>query len=278
MHVAKIGAGYAFVRELVPSSADPKPVINSNVDTPPNLNLHAPSNLNVCTESSASTLINKEEFRNKKEQQTAAMSVLDRSVILEEFAKHAPVPDDRALDGMIASCLSHVPDLTTQQLKFLVRQKGVSAQSSRTVENPAGFLLSMVPRACQGESFAILRRQLQAAIDDDARVRYGKAADEEVSKVLDNAPADNYWAKIAAALKSRMNPETYAMFVKPVRYLAVQSDVLVVVMPGEEWRHRLHGLGEEILAVIHDEDLPVAKIKFLNPEQALEFVTGGCNA
>ena len=134
---------------------------------------------------------------------------------------------------MIAACQAQVPDLTTEELIFFLREKGGVVRSSSSVENPTGFLLKVVPRCFEGDLFSEWRKQREVE-ERAAAVEFGKqAAAAAIHEELDAAPANNFWTQIKSSLRQIVNPHTFDWLV-PLRYLRLEAGNLLVWMPGED--------------------------------------------
>jgi hypothetical protein len=196
--------------------------------------------------------------------------LLDSAEIRREFARYALVPDQRALAAMIAACQAQVPDLTTEELIFFLREKGSVVRSSSSVENPTGFLLKVVPRCFEGDLFSEWRTQREVE-ERAAAVEFGKQAiAAAIHEELDAAPANNFWKQIMSSLRQIVNPHTFDWLV-PLRYLRLEAGKLLVWMPGEEWRYPALRLREQIFTTIHDLALPITQVQFVTDEQVPEL-------
>jgi hypothetical protein len=275
---AKIGPGHSFVWPLQAAqyklgSTGGGTVVNPYVSTVANSDMGTPSKETILSmvSSDMSTVFEENtRFKDKElllERTTATETLLlDPAEIRREFARYALVPDQRALAAMIAACQALVPDLTTEELSFFLREKGSIARSSSSVENPTGFLLKVVPRCFEGDLFSELRKQRQME-ERAADVEFGKqAAAAAIHVELDAAPANNFWTQIKSALRQIVNPHTFDWLV-PLRYLRLESGKLLVWMPGEEWRYPALRLREQIFAAIRDLALPITQVQFVTDEQ-----------
>jgi hypothetical protein len=287
---AKIGPGHSFVWPLEVAqnergSTGGGVVVNSYVSTVANSDVNTVVNPDADTPSKETTLsmvssdmstVSEENMRFKDkdlllERTTATEALLlDSAEVRREFARYAPVPDQRALAAMIAACQALVPDLTTEELNFCLREKGSIVRSSRSVENPTGFLLKVVPRCFEGDLFHDWRRQRQME-ERAAAEEFGKqAAAVAIHEELDAAPANNVWTQIKSSLRQTVNPHTFDWLV-PLRYLRLEAGKLLVWMPGEEWRHPALKLREQIFVAIRDLALPITQVQFVTDEQVSEL-------
>ena len=255
-------------------------VANSDVNTVVNPDMDTPSKettLSMVSSDLSTVFEENMRFKDKDlllERTTATEALLlDSAEIRREFARYALVPDQRALSAMIAACQAQVPDLTTEELIFFLREKGSVVRSSSSVENPTGFLLKVVPRCFEGDLFGEWRKQRQVE-ERAAAVEFGKqAVAAAIHEELDAAPANNFWTQIKSSLRQIVNPHTFDWLV-PLRYLRLDAGKLLVWMPGEEWRHPALKLREQILAAIRDLALPITQVQFVTDEQVPELCGG----
>jgi len=287
---AKIGPGHSFVWPLQAAqykqgSTGGGTVVNSYVSTVANSDVNTVVNPDMDTPSKESTLSmvssdmstvfeENTRFKDKDlllERTTATEALLlDSAEIRREFARYALVPDQRALAAMIAACQAQVPDLTTEELIFFLREKGSVVRSSSSVENPTGFLLKVVPRCFEGDLFSEWRTQREVE-ERAAAVEFGKQAiAAAIHEELDAAPANNFWKQIMSSLRQIVNPHTFDWLV-PLRYLRLEAGKLLVWMPGEEWRYPALRLREQIFTTIHDLALPITQVQFVTDEQVPEL-------
>jgi len=287
---AKIGPGHSFVWPLQAAqykqgSTGGGTVVNPYVSTVANSDVNTVVNPDMDTPSKESTLSmvssdmstvfeENTRFKDKDlllERTTATEALLlDSAEIRREFARYALVPDQRALAAMIAACQALVPDLTTEELIFFLREKGSVVRSSSSVENPTGFLLKVVPRCFEGDLFGEWRKQRQVE-ERAAAVEFGKQAiAAAIHEELDAAPANNFWKQIMSSLRQIVNPHTFDWLV-PLRYLRLEAGKLLVWMPGEEWRYLALKLREQIFAAIHNLTLPIMQVQFVTDEQLPEL-------
>ena len=287
---AKIGPGHSFVWPLQAAqfksgSAAESTVVNPNVSTVVNSDIATVVNADMGTPSEetivsmvssdmstvfeTNTLFKDKDLLLEKTTATDGL-LLDSFAIRREFARYALVPDQRALTAMIAACQSQVPDLTTEELNFFLREKGSVVRSSSSVENPTGFLLKVVPRCFEGDPFREWRKQRQMEESATSKEVGTQAAISAIHEQLDAAPANNFWARIKSFLRQTVNPHTFDWLV-PLRYLRLEAGKLFVWMPGEEWRHPAHKLREQIFAAIRDLALPITQIQFVTDEQVPEL-------
>ncbi len=287
---AKIGPGHSFVWPLQASqcklastswgtaaNSDVNTVANSDVHTVVNHDMDTPSKETILSmvSSDMSTVFEEStRFKDKElllERTTATETLLlDPAEIRREFARYALVPDQRALAAMISACQVLVPDLTTEEINFFLREKGSIVRSSRSVENPTGFLLKVVPRCFEGDLFHEWRKQRQMVERATAEEVGKRAAVSMIHEELDAAPADNFWTQIKSSLRETVNPHTFDWLV-PLLYLRLEGGKLLVWMPGEEWRHPALKLLEHIFAAIRDLALPVTQVQFVTDEQLPEL-------
>ncbi len=287
---AKIGPGHSFVWPLQAAqykrgSTGGGTVVNPYVSTVANSDVNTVVNPDMDTPSKESTLSmvssdlstvfeENTRFKDKDlllERTTATEALLlDSAEIRREFARYALVPDQRALAAMIAACQAQVPDLTTEELIFFLREKGSVVRSSSSVENPTGFLLKVVPRCFEGDLFSEWRKQREVEERAFAEEFGKQAVAAAIHEELDAAPANNFWTQIKSSLRQIVNPHTFDWLV-PLRYLRLEAGKLFVWMPGEEWRYPALRLREQIFAAIHDLALPITQVQFVTDEQVPEF-------
>ncbi|MGA3128049.1 MAG: hypothetical protein ABSD13_15195 [Candidatus Korobacteraceae bacterium] len=262
---AKIGPGHSFVWPLqaaqyklgstsggtvvnpyvsIVANSDVNTVVNPDMDT-----LSKETTLSMVSSDMSTVFEENMRFKDKDlllERTTATEALLlDSAEVRREFGRYAMVPDQRALTAMIAACQAQVPDLTTEELIFFLREKGSVVRSSSSVENPTGFLLKVVPRCFEGDLFSEWRKQRQME-ERAAAVEFDKqAAAAAIHEELDAAPANNFWTQIKSSLRQIVNPHTFDWLV-PLRYLRLDAGKLLVWMPGEEWRYPALRLREQI--------------------------------
>jgi hypothetical protein len=66
--------------------------------------------------------------------------------------------DDEAAKILLRRCREHAPDARPEEVAFFVHEKGRLLRKG-SIENPIGFLLTVVPKCFEGESFAQWRQQ-----------------------------------------------------------------------------------------------------------------------
>jgi len=78
--------------------------------------------------------------------------------IVKALAQYSAADLD-ASRQLIRSCRSVCPDIQVSEITALIHRKAATVNSNRPIANPIGFLLTAVPRCCEGAAFEEFRCQ-----------------------------------------------------------------------------------------------------------------------
>jgi hypothetical protein len=131
-HVANIGPGRVFVHL--------SPMDNRHPSTGPNLDLSTGVKMSTSL-----------EVKKNLKEQTAAM------VLLAAFETEGISVRNGGIESLVQDCRERVPDVTPDELLTLFRTC-LPASRSRSIFNPAGFLLRAIRDACTPEAIGELRQ------------------------------------------------------------------------------------------------------------------------
>lgn len=258
-HVAKFGPGFSYVRRL----EDPREVGNlTAVETDLHLSTVAMYDAATVGRNMTADSVSKHP----------PQVTIERDLILSAFLRYSSTVDDRAIEQLITACLDLAPDATTPEIEFFLREKGtVILQSGGAIRNPTGFLLAAVPVCFAGEPFRRWREeraQEQAQREADENQRKLSA---EAECLLQSAPKENVWSRIAEHLKPRMSPRLYETWLQPVRFVRTVGTELLLYFPVSEFSQDLEReFGAQIADAIKELNLPISKVRFVTMTEVVK--------
>jgi hypothetical protein len=72
-------------------------------------------------------------------------------MIIDALYKSVGMADDEAAARIVTECRRRAPDATDEEIVFYIRQQAGRIKSR--IQNPTGFLITLVPKCFEGESF-----------------------------------------------------------------------------------------------------------------------------
>lgn len=197
-HVAKIGPGFVYVREMA-TPENLSTVVKSTPATGPGTTTETGVRQNQTTVAVETT---KSIEQNTIEQSTlSAAEVRELKSCLEQYV--GPVDDD-ATRQLLAQCRRRAPDCTVEEIAYFV---GYKMRSVNSIHNPVGFILTAVPRHFENNAHSSVRALLR---EESARRR--RAWEEEY----------RYWSTRAA--DARLSPPERSQAEEVVRSLETSPD------------------------------------------------------
>ncbi|MBV8830786.1 MAG: hypothetical protein JO108_16305, partial [Acidobacteriaceae bacterium] len=162
-HVAKIGPGFVYVRQLHLSTVDTAHM--STVDSPAVYTVDSPTTATVDNENLSTV--------DRKSTNLGSNNLEHSSTALYGALKHYGVVDDEMIRRLIIECRSRAPDCTEDEIIHFVHEKGSLTRSKQSrIVNPIGFLLKTVPKCFEGESFRQFRQQQGREVSDQDHEQY----------------------------------------------------------------------------------------------------------
>ncbi len=138
------------------------------------------------------TAANQQEYRE-------TLAKLDWDAVGRAAAQYGVSVSDSWQLKMVHECQQRTADVTPQEIAQLIHSVGRQAAKK---DSPNGWLLSVIPERCEGNSFRALRERMRQA---DERDRIGKARQEEQTRetarsILDSTEPtwkeeDREWAR-----------------------------------------------------------------------------------
>lgn len=143
-HVANIGPGRVFVHLSTVDNRYLSTVVNTHPTTGPNLDL-----------STVAKMTTSLEKKRILEQTTTA------KVLLDAFEAEGISVRNGGIESLVQDCRDRVPDVTPDELLALFHGH-LPASKSRSIFNPAGFLLRAIRDACTPEAIGEMRQSREA--------------------------------------------------------------------------------------------------------------------
>jgi predicted transcriptional regulator len=158
-HVAKVGPGFSYVKQLSDPRAAPEmaTVVTLGVSTVADATTVTMAKMDLPTvvEETSS------HIDNKHLTQTTTAS-------LAEALKAYGTVDDDATTRLLRDCRSQSPDCTEEEILHFIQEKGrlTKLRDSR-IQNPIGFLIDAVPKCFAGESLKRYRQMSESQQAED---------------------------------------------------------------------------------------------------------------
>jgi len=196
-HVAKIGPGFVYVREMAPP-ANLSTVVESNMTTGVSATTVTGVKSDLSTVVSATTI--KIEHNLLEQSSSSSSDIREMKACLEQYL--GPVDDD-ATRQLLALCRRRAPDCTVEEISYFV---GYKMRSVNGIHNPVGFILTAVPRHFENNAHSSVRallreeaarrrrnwedeyRYWQAMADDPRNPETERLQAAEVLRSLENSP------------------------------------------------------------------------------------------
>ena len=197
-HVAKIGPGFVYVREVA-TGANLPTVVGSDVATGPAAATETGVNENQTTVAVGTTKRIEQNIVSASTSPPA--EVRELKARLEQYL--GPIDDD-ATRQLLALCRRRASDCTVEEIAYFV---GYKMRSLSSIHNPVGFILTAVPRHFENNAHSSVRALLR---EEAARRR--RNWEEEY----------RYWRSMAA--DSKLTLEERAQAEEVVRSLESSAD------------------------------------------------------
>lgn len=197
-HVAKIGPGFVYVREMA-TPTNLTTVVESGMTTGPLATTTTGAKDNQTTVAVETTKRIEQSFLDQSSSSPAEVQEL--KVCLEQ---HLGPLDDDATRQLLALCRRRAPDCTVEEIAYFV---GYKMRSVNGIHNPVGFILTAVPRHFENNAHSSVRALLR---EESARRR--RNWEEEY----------RYWQTTASDL--RLSPEERRQAEEVIRSLENSPD------------------------------------------------------
>jgi predicted transcriptional regulator len=136
LYSVKIGPGFVFAQQVSGPALDVPTVVGSNVSTEVVSTTPTVVNDNLTTVVPETT-----SFKEQCSEETSSSSeVADLKRLLEP---HTGILDDDAVRRLLEECRARAGDATLEEIAYIATQK---IRLVRSIQNPAGFMLTAIPR------------------------------------------------------------------------------------------------------------------------------------
>ena len=192
IYAAKLGKTFSFVRPVqavYSTPLDPGTIPDGDLGTMSVPGTKSVPSIEPGTMPVTGTTYKGIKFQGTKENLT---TTIDSSAVYNCFADYAPMVDQEAVARLITTSVAIAPDLTTGELLAALQEKGLLVAKHHTeITNPAGFLLSVVPKCFLGAAFKLWRQRRREALRLEGLENEMQLKRDALDEQLRSVPSDN---------------------------------------------------------------------------------------